>query len=119
MQFDFERFTTLTRLAYRRCGDTTYDLDTVLAVFRYYFETYELVFQEPHPRISMEQITRIIGKMPHAKGSVCKNIPEFTLEDYEAMIDQHFATEYRDCDYNINHFFSGMIRDLRYYEVCQ
>ena len=37
---------------------------------------------------------------------------------YEDMIDRHFRTRYRNCDYNINHFFSGRIRELRFYETC-
>ena len=37
---------------------------------------------------------------------------------YEDMIDKHFRTRYRNCDYNINHFFSGRIRVLRFYETC-
>ena len=50
----------------------------------------------------------------------------YYFEQYEAhtgrphppMIDQHFQTRYRRCDYNINHFFSGRIRELRFYETC-
>ena len=34
-------------------------------------------------------------------------------EDYLDLIDLHFKTRYRNCDYNINHFFSGRIREMR------
>ena len=37
-------------------------------------------------------------------------------EDYRVLIDKHFATKYRRCDYNINHFFSGRIRLMRWLE---
>lgn len=32
------------------------------------------------------------------------------------MIDAYFETEFYDCNYRINHFFSGQIRELRFYE---
>ena len=37
-------------------------------------------------------------------------------EVYQVLIDKHFATKYRHCDYNINHFFSGRIRLMRWLE---
>ena len=43
---------------------------------------------------------------------------EFEYEEYAPIIEQHFKTQYYNCDYNINHFFSGKIRALRFYEVC-
>lgn len=117
MQFDFEKFTARAIRAYRECGGSYFTLEEALSVFRYYFARYEQTFHAPHPMISIPQIARILDKMPVPEGSVCENIEEFTPEDYPHMIDQHFATRYRNCDYNINHFFSGKIRDLRFYEV--
>lgn len=119
MIFDFDRFTISAKLAYRRCGEGAYSLEEVLHVFRYYFETYEMIFDEAHPAISIAQITRIIEKMPFIlEEDAESHEASISLEGYEAIIDQHFATKYRNCDYNINHFFSGMIRNLRYYETC-
>ena len=131
MMMDFDRFTTAAKLAYRRCGGSAYTIDEVLRVFRYYFDTYEMIFETAHPMISIVQIVRIIEKMPfvleeednppsRAPGEEdgYSRMIDLLPEDYEAMIDQHFITKYRACDYNINHFFSGKIRDLRYYETC-
>jgi len=114
--FDFDRFRVSAALAYRRCGGSSYSLQDILEVFRYYFETYELVFEEAHPAISISQIAAMIGEMPHLQDNT-QSI-EVSPEDYKLMIDQHFVTKYRACDYNINHFFSGKIRNLRYYETC-
>lgn len=113
MLFDFERFTTSAKLAYRRIDGCAYSLDDVLQVFRYYFETYEYITDEAHPIISVNQIARIIEKMPTIENDQLIIAPD----DYELMIDQHFVTKYAHCDFNINHFFSGVIRDLRYYET--
>ena len=110
--FDFERFIIAARLAYRRCGSSAYSLEEVLQVFQYYFETYELIFGEAHPMISIDQIARIITKMPFISDDSI-----IAPEDYKIIIDQHFITKYQDCDYNINHFFSGRIREMRYYEI--
>lgn len=112
MLFDFDRFSISAKLAYRRCCGSAYSLEEVLQVFCYYFETYELVFDEAHPFINIQQIANIIAKMPCTQDGA-----NISPDDYESMIDQHFVTQYRRCDYNINHFFSGQIRDLRYYET--
>ena len=122
MIFDFDRFTVSVTLAYRRCGGSSYTLPEVLRVLRYYFETYELIFDEAHPAISIQQIANIIDKMPvisdeDEDGRRSVDV-DLTPDDYEFLIDQHFNTKYQSgCDYNINHFFSGKIRENRYYET--
>lgn len=119
MLFDFDRFTTSVKLAYRRCGGSAYGLEDVLRVFRYYFDTYEYIIGEVHPVISISQIVSIIEKMPTVLDEDEFADPvDITPDDYECIIDQHFITKYMRCDYNINHFFSGQIRDLRYLETC-
>ena len=117
--FDFERFIIAAKLAYRRCGSSVYSFEEVLQVFQYYFETYELIFGEAHPMISIDQIARIIEKMPFALNAAefSSRTIDITPDDYRVMIDQHFITNYRCCDYNINHFFSGRIREMRYFET--
>lgn len=117
--FDFERFIIAAKLAYRRCGSSAYSFGEVLQVFQYYFETYELIFGEAHPMISIDQITRIISKMPFVidDSEDSGRMIDITPEDYKIIIDQHFITNYQHCDYNINHFFSGRIREMRYFET--
>lgn len=116
MLFDFDKFTEITASVY---ADGPYSLEEVLGVFRYYFEQYEAYMGAPHPSIRASQIERIIREMPYIdetdKGHSTMDVD---LDCYEAMIDQHFQTRYRNCDYNINHFFSGRIRELRFYETC-
>ena len=107
-------------MVYRRCNGSAYSLEEVLQVFHYYFETYEMIFDTAHPMISIDQIARIIDRMPMVLDGdyESRSMIDISPEDYEAIIDQHFVTKYkRGCDYNINHFFSGQIRDLRYYET--
>lgn len=116
MLFDFQTFEKLTKHCYPE--DHPYSLDEVLGVFRYYFEAYEQHFDRPHPNISMKQIRHIIQIMPFVtledRDGQTEDIP---AEVYEDLIDCHFSTRYHRCDYNINHFFSGRIREYRFFEV--
>lgn len=114
--FDFDTFAGLVQRAY---DGEPYTLEQVLSVFKYYFWRYEETFGHPHPHIRMEQIRRIIQIMPFIdRDSIGGSIYDIEPENYQEMIDQHFKTAYKNCDYNINHFFSGQIRELRLYETC-
>ena len=115
MSFNFELFNMLCERVYKKIEKPVYSLDDVLEVFGHYFRVYEGTLKEVHPPIRSEQIERLIKAMPFiddCHGSVADISPE----DYEALIKKHYKTKYRNCDYNINHFFSGDIRLLRFYE---
>lgn len=118
MLFDFETFSNIAKLVYRNVK-VPYSEEDVLSVFACYFATYEHHMRRPHPPINARQIRRIIQEMPYidpgSKGGKYEDIiPEAYVEE---LIPKHFQTKYRHCDYNINHFFSGSIRQLRYYET--
>ena len=114
MLFDFETFQKLVMRCYE---PGPYTLEDVLYVFKYYFWKYEQKFRRPHPHIRMNQIKNIIRVMPyiHQDDIGCYD-GDIEVYQYAAIIEAHFDTRYRKCDYNINHFFSGRIRELRYYE---
>lgn len=112
MTFDFEKFADITASVYPQ---SVYSLQDALRVFRYYFEQYEKHMGKPHPPIRASQIVRICQDMPYIFPDG-EGIEDVTPDGYYAMIDKHFRTKYRRCDYNINHFFSGRIRELRFYE---
>ena len=117
--FDFEKFSNLAGAVYRNC-DVPYSLQDVLMVSRCYFGSYERCMEHPHPPIKATQIRRIIQEMPwicpEDKGS---RFADIDPECYTDIIHQHFNTRYRNCDYNINHFFSGKVRELRYFELLR
>lgn len=116
MIFDFEKFREITTAVF---PVGPYSLEDALGVFRCYFERYEEHTGKPHPPINASQIVRIVQNMPWiclgVKDGVCIDL---SPDAYPAMIEQHFETRYHRCDYNINHFFSGRVRALRYYEAC-
>lgn len=116
MVFDFERFSKIAANVYNQ--GNPYTLAQCLEVFRYYFQTYEDYMERPHPPIRASQISRIMQDMPWVfeddKGGYHADIePEW----YPTIIILHFKTRYRRCDYNINHFFSGRIREMRFHEM--
>ncbi len=116
MLFDFETFSMLVKKVYK---ESPYTLEQVLWVFRYYFMCYEAAMGKPHPNIRLEQIRHIVEAMPYIdREAVGGCFVDIDLNEYQEIIDQHFRTSYRNCDYNINHFFSGQIRELRFYETC-
>ena len=112
--FNFEKFAKVTASVYPQ---SVYSLQDSLHVFGYYFEQYEKHIGKPHPPIRASQIVRICQDMPYIdqedKGGYFEDVAP---EDYRVLIDKHFATKYRHCDYNINHFFSGRIRLMRWLE---
>ena len=112
MLFDFDKFSEITTSVY---ADGPYSLEEVLGVFR----QYEAYMDAPHPSIRASQIEHIIQEMPYIdETDKHHSTMDVDPDCYEPMIDQHFQTRYRNCDYNINHFFSGRIRELRFYETC-
>ena len=118
MIFDFKTFKKVAYKAYKQLPDSAYgfSFNEMMDIFHRYFDLYEKTFNEVHPPINAKQIQRLMCKMRY-----CDNdgVPfEFEYEDYAPIIAQHFKTQYYNCDYNINHFFSGKIRALRFYEVC-
>lgn len=116
MQFDFAQFSKIAATAYPK--ECQYTLEQCLDVFRCYFQTYEDYIGCPHPPIRREQITQIMEAMPcivmEDRG---ENLEPLDPEDYTDLIDLHFKTQYQNCDYNINHFFSGRIREMRFYDA--
>ena len=83
-------------------ADSPYSLAEVLEVFRYYFEQYEAYTGAPHPPIRAVQIERIIREMPYIdETDKANSTMDIDPDCYEDMIDKHFRTRYRNCDYTL------------------
>lgn len=121
MYFDFQTFSRIAAKVQREEIETRrmqyghaiayYSLNDALSVFHAYFDEYEKRMGRPHPPIRATQIASIMRKMPWIGDDTY-----IEPESYRVLIWKHFQTRYRNCDYNINHFFSGRIRELRFYE---
>lgn len=114
MLFDFEKFEDIAASVY---PETPYSFEESMSVFKYFFSKYEQVMGSPHPPIKAHQIVRICQKMPfiscEEKGG---SIADVNASEYPTMIDRYFNTEFRNCNYRINHFFAGRIREMKFYE---
>ena len=114
MIFDFDKFAQITASVY---PVSPYTLEESLSVFQYYFEKYEEHTGRPHPPIKASQIVRICQDMAYIDRECSGGqYADIEPEDYPVLIDRYFSTKYRSCDRNINHFFSGRIRELKFYE---
>lgn len=115
MQFNFDLFSKIAARAYKE--GNPYSLEDCLGVFRIYFQEYEKHMGHPHPPIRAAQIARIMRIMPWIceddRGAVASDIEPGWYSD---LITLHFKTKYRRCDFNVNHFFSGRVREMRAYE---
>ena len=116
MIFDFEKFEKIAADIYPLEGP--YSFAESMSVFKYFFAKYEEFMGEPHPPVRSEQIARICRCMPYIDRRECSGgqCADIMPTDYPVLIDKYFATKYRNCDYRICHFFSGRIRELKFYE---
>lgn len=118
--FNFQEFTRIAAEVYRgmeteeslgRC----FDFDETLYVFQAYFAAYEQHTGKPHPPIKSGQIRRIIEAMPTVDTPY--DTVDISPKDYPDLIERYFRTDYPYSDRNINHFFSGRIREIKYLET--
>lgn len=117
MLFDFDTFADVLESVFPQ-ENTVYTMGECLMVFREYFRQYEEKTGRAHPNISARQIVKICEIMPwYSADDAGSYQPSITAETYREVIRKHFRTRYRNCDYNINHFFSGHIRERRYQEL--
>ncbi|MCM3405924.1 hypothetical protein [Cytobacillus oceanisediminis] len=86
-------------------------LDAIECI-EYYLELYKYHREMDHPRLKEDQWHSVVEDLFDVNGV---DVDDTSLMD---MIDKHFETKYRNCDYNILHFMSGNIRELRMYEVA-
>lgn len=71
-------------------------------------------FHQEHPRLSSQAMDSVIEALQSGSDMVDDMAPE----TYAELIEQHFKTQYDNCDYNICHFMTEGIRNNRYYETC-
>lgn len=115
--FDFDVVCEQIRQAYEEMEDYPYSEKEVETIFKTYFKYYRKYRGREHPKLSTENIRQIMNKLPYIdENHGCTQ--DIEASQYEQLISKHFRTKYEDCDYNINHFVSGRIRDLRFFEEC-
>ena len=119
MSFNIDIFERTLAKAYDMVyapGEPGIPFEEVEYIILTYFATYKEALHREHPPISVNQLRRIIEKIPYCE--LNGQLMDLDADTYDELIRQHFRTRYENCDYNINHFFSGDIRANRYYETC-
>ncbi len=96
-----------------------YEVDAEkIEVISYYLGKYKNKRKQEHPNLKADQWERVIDSLFYC---VDENTgTDFDL-DYSSlidMIDQHFKTRYKNCDYNILHFVSDGVKVRRMYEAA-
>jgi len=84
-----------------------YEIDNV----QYYLQKYKRFTGKEHEPLKPSQWKRVFNEITSAGDN------EVLGNDFKRIVDQYFKTDYKDCDYNINHFISGKIMLNRYYEI--
>jgi hypothetical protein len=90
----------------------------VMECVEYYLSLYEEFRESEHPRLKQEQWDHVIENMFYVTNpdyGIDFDLDESSVMD---MMEQHFKTEYKNCDYNILHFMSDGVRVRRMYEVA-
>lgn len=84
---------------------------------RYYLRKYKNQTGKMHPNLKLNQWDKVIDSIIFAEDQRLSRDEELLGDLFKEVVDQHFKTDYKDCDYNILHFISGQIMMNRYYEV--
>lgn len=90
-----------------------------LAVLLYFLMRYRQHRGEDHPPLRSEHIRKYIHALPYFYPEDEDGTRPGSLEPYHYpfIIDAYFQTEFPGCDYRMAHFFSGIVRELRYCEI--
>lgn len=79
-------------------------VDTIVEIINYYYEIYQKISPEhsTHPILTTDRLIQVVHRLLKYRLYLDTKI-------MKPVIDQHFMTEYQNCDYNILHFVSGDI----------
>ena len=114
---DFDMFSKIVDEVYS-AQETSYSKEDCMMVFEYFFRAYKYYRREDHPPLKREQIANLIVIMPYLDGRK-SGVPDIDSFWYPDLIERYFTTEFKNCNYRINHFFSGKVRELRLQELLK
>lgn len=90
------------------------DYSLCVDIIKYYYALYRATFNQEHPCLSNPAMDKVIEAIQFGTDIV----EDADFDMYQEMIDQHFKTHYKNCDYNICHFMTEGVRNNRFYETC-
>lgn len=88
------------------------NIDEPMENVRYFFRRYKKIFGKDHPALKNEQVQKAYERFK-------EHDEMYSVECGREIIDQYFETRFPtwDVDYNLMHFISGEIIDMRAFEV--
>lgn len=97
----------MDKLGYGELADET---QSAIEIFRYYYMMYKQKTGNPHPRLNDKTMTYTLINLIES----INNIDGIDCNDYEYMIDEHFANNYgKEIDWSIRHFMNiGILEKL-------
>lgn len=87
-----------------------FSFDECFTVFKMFFETYKSYTGHDHPPLRTLRLIELLNSID--------NDGLFDAECYPILIESYFSTYFPNSDRNVCHFFSGKVRELRFYESC-
>lgn len=90
------------------------DCSEYIKIIEYYYHVYMQTFHKEHPHLSSSAMNGVIEALQCGS----ENVDDVNFETYQYLINQHFKTQYSNCDYNICHFMTEGIRNNRFFEAC-
>lgn len=91
------------------------DIDNIKFIVKYYFKSFYSTFGHEHTRLNQKVMVDVVSNI---KWSPSDMVDGTDRDMYMALIDQHFQTQYKNCDYSIVHFLTEGILTNRFYETC-
>lgn len=90
----------------------------VVECVEYYISLYQDYRGTDHPRLKEEQWDHVVENLFYVVNEDYGIDFDLSETDILDMMEQHFKTKYKNCDYNILHFMSDGVRVRRMYEVA-
>lgn len=87
------------------------NMTELLKTYEYYMKCYRDKVGKPHPKLKTKQKDNVLLAIL----SNAENLGIPTIKDWQILIDTHFARALKT-DWNINHFASGMVIELLFYD---
>lgn len=91
--------------------------DDVRQAIEYYLYTYEGYTNQDHHNYKPSTWRYIADQLLTVE--LDKETVSLSTDDEAMMIDKHFNTTYKDCNYHLTHYVSDKVRELRYYEMIK
>lgn len=90
-------------------------LEEVIGIFKYFIQKHDEYCDFEHPVLSNDSIVEILQNLEFCVNAEGDQM-ELSYEDYPPMIDFYFDQSFKNCDYSIKHFMSGLIRSICLYK---